>query len=314
MHRTIALFVFPDFQVMDASGPIACFEIGGRMGTTGDAYALALVSHAGGPVRSSAGVVFDTIPAEQVCDIDTLLVVGGTGSRDAMRHLATIEYLRSIAPTVRRIGSVCSGAFVLAAAGLLDGRRATTHWGRAEHLARLFPAVTVEPDCIHIRDGNVWTSAGISAGIDLALALIADDLGEDVARAVAREMVVYYRRPGGQSQFSALIELGGGDTGFAPLLDWIRTNLTRRLTVEVLAERVRMSPRNFSRAFTRSVGLSPARAVERLRLEVARERVEHSTTPIEAIAREAGFHDPERMRRAFVRAFGQPAQALRRLS
>lgn len=183
----------------------------------------------------------------------------------------------------------------------------------AEQLQRLFPAVRVEADRVHICDGAIWTSAGISAGIDLALALIAEDLGEPVARRVAQEMVVYYRRPGGQSQFSALAELGGDATTFSPLFDWMRSHLSERLTVEQLAEHMAMSPRNFSRAFVRVVGISPAKAVERLRLEAARERVENSREPIEKIAASTGFCDPERMRRAFVRHFGQPPQAIRRV-
>lgn len=312
MTRAIGIFVFPEFQIMDAAGPIACFEIAGRMAD--NACRLVVLSQRGGTVASSSGIVFDTVPATQAGPLDTLVVVGGNGSRTAMDDAATIAFLREVAPRVRRMCSVCSGAFLLAAAGLLDGRQATTHWRRAEQLARRFPAITVTPDRIHVRDGTVWTSAGISAGIDLSLALVAEDLGEDVARAVAREMVVYYRRPGGQSQFSALAELAASGDIFAPLLDWIRANLTQRLTIEVLAERAGMSPRTFTRAFTRAIGVSPARAVERLRLEVARERVENSTTPIEAIAGDTGFHDPERMRRAFVRAFGQPAQAMRRLA
>jgi transcriptional regulator GlxA family with amidase domain len=284
MARAIGIFVFPDFQIMDAAGPIAAFEIAGRFAD--DAYRLVLLSQQGGPVASSSGVLLDTVPAARGGTIDTLLVVGGNGSRTAMLNGETMAFLRQSAP--RRMCSVCSGAFLLAAAGLLDGRRATTHWRRAEQLARRFAAVRVEPDRIHIRDGNVWTSAGISAGIDLSLALVADDSGDAVAQAVAREMVVYYRRPGGQSQFSALAELGETSEMFAPLLDWIRANLAQRLTVEVLAEQAGMSPRNFSRAFARTVGVSPARAVERLRLEVARERVENSSTPIEAIARATG--------------------------
>jgi transcriptional regulator GlxA family with amidase domain len=305
MPRTIGLYVFPEFQIMDAAGPIACFEIAGRMAD--DAYRLVLVSAEGGAVRSSSGVCFDTVVAGGA--FDTLIVSGGNGSRDAMGHAATVDFVRAV--PVRRMCSVCSGAFVLAAAGWLDGRRATTHWRRAEQLARRFPAVRVEPDRIHVRDGPVWTSAGISAGIDLVLALIAEDHGEALAQAVAREMVVYYRRPGGQSQFSALAELGGD--AFAPLLAWVRAHLDQRLTIEVLAERAGMSPRNFTRSFARAIGVSPARAVERLRLEVARERVETTSLPIEAIAQAVGFHDPERMRRAFIRAFGQPAQAMRRL-
>ena len=312
MPRTIALFLYPDFQILDACGPITSFEIGGRM--AGDAYRLILLSATGGPVRSSAGVEMTTIATQDADMIDTLILVGGNGSRDAMRDAAVLACLRDLAATVRRLCSVCSGAFLLAGAGMLDGRRATTHWRRAELLSRLFPKVIVEPDRIHIRDGNIWTSAGITAGIDLSLALIAEDLGEDLARRVAQDMVVYYRRPGGQSQFSALAELGGDGAQFAPLLDWIRAHLDQQLTVESLAAESAMSPRNFSRAFTREMGMSPAKAVERLRLEVARERVENSPEPIEKIAARLGFHDPERMRRAFLRAFGQPPQAMRRLA
>jgi transcriptional regulator GlxA family with amidase domain len=310
MARVIAIFVFPEFQIMDACGPITAFEIAGRMAD--DAYRLVLVSTSGSAVRSSSGVMLDTIAATDADAIDTLIVVGGNGSRAALADAEALNFLRAAASQTRRMCSVCSGAFLLAGAHLLDGRRATTHWRRAAQLARMFPAVTVEPDRIHIRDGSVWTSAGITAGIDLALALVAEDLGERIARAVAQDMVVYYRRPGGQSQFSALADLGGDGTAFAPLLDWARANLAQPLTVDVLAGQAGMSPRNFSRAFARAIGVSPARAVERLRLEVARERVENSTTPIEMIARATGFHDPERMRRAFVRAFGQPAQAMRR--
>jgi transcriptional regulator GlxA family with amidase domain len=207
---------------------------------------------------------------------------------------------------------VCSGAFLLAAAGLLDGCRVTTHWQQADLLKVLFPKVKVEGDAIYVHDGVVWTSAGISAGIDMSLALITQDLGEKIARRTAQQMVVFYHRPGGQSQFSALLEMGGGQERFDTLLSWVRSHLTQRLTVEILAAQASMSPRNFSRAFRNSVGVSPAKAIERLRLEAARERVEQSSLPIETIAVTTGFHDPERMRRAFLRAFGQPPQAIRR--
>lgn len=310
MPRTVGLFLFPDFQILDVVGPLTSFEVAERF--VSGTYTTVLLSAEGGAVRSSAGVPLDTLAMDQAPLLDTLIVSGGDGSRTAMYNAATAEWLRAATP--RRLCSVCSGAFLLAAAGLLDGRRATTHWRRADQLARLFPKVVVEPDRIHIRDGHVWTSAGITAGIDLALALVAEDLGEDTARRVAQEMVVYYRRPGGQSQFSALADLGGQQTPFAPLLEWIQCHLDQRLTVEVLAERCAMSPRNFSRAFVREIGVSPARAVERLRLEVARERVESAVQPIEQIAAALGFHDPERMRRAFLRAFGQPPQAMRRLA
>ncbi|HWU01747.1 MAG TPA: GlxA family transcriptional regulator [Novosphingobium sp.] len=312
MTRTIALYLYEDFQLLDACGPITSFEIAGRM--AGGAYRLVLLSASSGAIRSSSGVALETVSTQHAGMVDTLIVVGGNGSRDAMRDTLHTDFLRQRAGTVRRLCSVCSGAFLLAGAGALDGRRVTTHWRRAKLLARLFPEVTVEPDRIHIRDGYVWTSAGISAGIDLALALIADDLGEDLARRVAQEMVVYFRRPGGQSQFSALADMGGESGQFAPLLDWMRAHLDQRLSVEMLAAQAGMSPRNFSRAFTREMDMSPAKAVERLRLEVARERVENSPMPIEQIAASHGFHDPERMRRAFLRAFGQPPQAMRRLA
>lgn len=243
MTRTIGLFLYEDFQLLDASGPVTAFEIAGRMAS--DAYRLATLSIGGGPVRSSSGIAIDTAAVANADAIDTLLVVGGEGSRKAMTCIASIAWLQARADDTRRMCSVCSGAFVLAAAGLLDNRRATTHWRRADQLQRLFPAVRVEPDRIHVCDGAVWTSAGITAGIDLALALVADDLGEALARRVAQEMVVYYRRPGGQSQFSVLAELGGDTTVFSPLFEWMRANLSRRLTVEDLAAHMAMSRATF---------------------------------------------------------------------
>jgi transcriptional regulator GlxA family with amidase domain len=207
---------------------------------------------------------------------------------------------------------VCSGAFILAASGLLDGRRATTHWARAAELARAYPQIRVEPDRIFIREGKVWTSAGITAGIDLALALVAEDLGEGVAKRAAQHVVVYHRRAGGQSQFSALLEADGLNGRFSPVLAWARERLDERLSVERLADRAAMSPRHFARAFLSETGMTPAKAIERLRLEAARERIESSSQPIEGVAARTGFGDPERMRRAFVRVFGQPPQALRR--
>jgi transcriptional regulator GlxA family with amidase domain len=207
---------------------------------------------------------------------------------------------------------VCSGAFLIAEAGLLDGKRATTHWSRSRQFAHRYANVRLEPDRIFVRDGKIWSSAGITAGVDLALALIADDLGEPVARRVAQQLVVYRRRPGGQSQFSALLEMERPEGRFGPLLGWARERLGEPLTVERLAERAAMSPRNFARRFAEETGVTPARAVERLRVEAARERVEGGRAPIDAIAAEIGFGDSERMRRAFLRAYGQPPQALRR--
>jgi transcriptional regulator GlxA family with amidase domain len=211
-----------------------------------------------------------------------------------------------------RVASVCSGAYVLAEAGLLDGRRATTHWRRTRHFVATYPKVKLEHDRIFVRDGNIWSSAGITAGIDLALAMVTEDFGEDIARETARQLVLYHRRSGGQSQFSSLIELKAPSGRFGPLLSWAREHLDQPLRVEDLAERAGMSTRHFARAFIGETGTTPSKAVERLRIEVARERVQSSSEGIELVALATGFGDPERMRRAFIRAFGQPPQSLRR--
>ncbi len=310
MQRDIALLIFPDFQLLDAAGPITVFEAAGRE-TAPPAYRLWVIARTAGPVTSSSGV---KLVAEAFADdpVDTLIVAGGWGSREASACAETLAFVSAAPGRARRIVSVCTGAFILAAAGLLDGRRATTHWRRAAELARAYPQIRVEPDRIFIRDGAVWTSAGITAGIDLALALVAEDLGEAVAKRAAQQLVVYHRRPGGQSQFSALLEADRPGSRFSPLLAWARERLDERLTVERLAERAAMSPRHFARAFAAETGMTPAKAIERLRLEASRERVESGSEPIEIVAERAGFGDPERMRRAFIRAFGQPPQALRR--
>jgi transcriptional regulator GlxA family with amidase domain len=311
MLRAIGIVIYPEFQLLDAAGPIAAFEISARL-TGPPAYRLRILSSLAGLVASSSGAVLMAEPLAAAGPLDTLIVTGGRGSRHAMRCEATLAFLRDASLGAARIASVCSGAFLLAAAGLLDGRRATTHWRVGAALARGFPQVQVSPDRIFVRDGRIWTSAGISAGIDLALALIADDLGEAVAKRTAQELVVYYRRPGGQSQFSALLELDGGGGRFAPLLAWAREHLSEPLSVERLADRAAMSARHFARAFAAETGITPAKAVERLRLEVARERIEAGAEPIDRVAKLTGFGDPERMRRAFIRAFGQPPQSLRR--
>lgn len=312
MMRDIGFLIFPQFQLLDAAGPISAFEIGGRFAA--GAYRLHILAAAGGPVASSSGASLQAVAMDEAPPLDTLIVAGGEGTRHAETVAPLLGFVCRTGGTARRIASVCTGAFILAEAGLLDGRRATTHWYAGEHFSRRFPAVRLEPNRIFTRDGKVWTSAGIAAGIDLALALIADDLGEAVARRTAQQLVVYYRRPGGQSQFSALLELDRPDSRFGPLLGWMRERLHERLGVERLAAQAAMSPRNFARAFAADTGLTPARAVERLRVEAARERVEGSAESIDHIALETGFGDPERMRRAFIRAFGQPPQALRRIA
>lgn len=309
MTHRIAVVVFPDFQILDATGPIAAFEVASKVHA--DGYAIDVLSVDGGPVRSSSGVRVLTEPLNDA-PYDTIVVSGGMGTRRLPELRATIDWVTRRALTVRRTTSVCSGAYVLAEAGLLDGKRATTHWSRSDDFARRYPTVRLEPDRIFVRAGAVWTSAGITAGIDLALALIEDDYGCEVARQTAQQLVVHQRRPGGQSQFSALLEMGGPNGRFAELMDWMRARLTEPLGVERLADQAAMSPRHFARAFAAETGVTPAKAVERLRLEAARVRVESGHEPIDRVAEAAGFRDPERMRRAFLRAFGQPPQALRR--
>lgn len=306
MPRQIGFVIFPDFQILDATGPLAAFEIAGRY--IPGAYVLSVITAEPGLVASSGGAQMAAAPLPD--QLDTVVVAGGEGTRPAALHPRLIAWLQALG--ARRTASVCSGAYILAEAGLLDGRRATTHWERTQDFARRYPKIRLEPDRIFVRDGDVWTSAGITAGIDLALALIADDLGEDIARRTAQQLVVYHRRPGGQSQFSALIEMGGHGGRFAALLDWMRAHLAEPLSVDQLADQAGMSARNFARTFAAEAGMTPAKAVERLRLETARERVEGSTESIDHIALVTGFGDPERMRRAFLRAFGQPPQALRR--
>ena len=305
--RLIEIVLFPDFQLLDAAGPITAFEIAGRFAH--GAYKLRFSASKAGMVAASSGVAMAAQALSARARADTLIVVGGGGTREAMSDPVMLRALRGAPARVRRVASVCSGAFVLAAAGLLDGKRATTHWRRAPQLARLFPNVRVEPDCIHVQDGAIWTSAGITAGIDLALAMIEQDLGADVASDVAREMVVYAKRPGGQAQHSALLDIEA--PRFAALNAWMRDHLGEDLSVERLAAEAAMSPRNFARAYATDTGVTPAKAVERLRVEAARASLAQGGA-IEAIARRTGFGDPERMRRAFVRLYGAPPAALRR--
>lgn len=311
MKRTVAFFIFDGFQLLDAAGPIAAFEMPMR-GLTPAPYTIKVLSRNGGAVVSSSNAVLYSEPMNRAGAIDTLIVAGGDGSREASRCPATLAFVRKQAKCARRICSVCSGAYILAAAGLLDGRRATTHWSRSSDFAAKFPKVKLLPDKIFTRDGPVWTSAGITAGIDMALALIGEDLGDPVSKRAAQQLVVYHRRNGGQSQFSALLEIDTAQGRFTHLLAWIREHIGDPLTVERLARQACMSERNFARTFVAEIGLTPAKAVEKIRLEMAREQVESGTQTIDRIAADCGFSDAERMRKAFLRIFGQPPQALRR--
>jgi len=312
MSRTIGILIFPDFQLLDAAGPISVFEVASRF--AGRRTAIKPLALNAGLVRSSSGVEMMAYGIKDVRALDVLIVAGGEGISSAMLSEPTLTFLKTAARRVRRIASVCSGAYVLASAGLLDGRRATTHWGRTADFLAAFPRVRLAPDRIFVKDDNVWTSAGISAGIDLALAMVAEDHGEEIAKETARQLVVYHRRSGGQSQFSTLLELKAPTGRFKPLLSWARERLDQPLTVERMAEQAHMSARHFTRAFIAEIGMTPSKAIEKLRIEVAKSRVEDIGEPIEEIARSTGFGDPERMRRAFMRAFGQPPQSLRRVA
>jgi transcriptional regulator GlxA family with amidase domain len=244
--------------------------------------------------------------------IDTLVVAGGAGTRSAATDKRVLAWVRDAAPRSRRVTSVCSGAFVLANAGLLDGRRATTHWQWCDTLAQLYPQIEVERDAIYVADGNTWTSAGVTAGMDLALALVEDDLGADAAREVAQQLVVFLRRPGGQSQFSAQIAAPPAERdSLRKVQAWIAGNVGADLSVAALAERAAMSPRNFARAFRRETGMTPAAHVESVRVEQARIALEGSDAQVETIARHCGFGTVETMRRAFNRRLGVGPAAYR---
>jgi len=305
--KRIGLLVFPGFQILDLVA-LTVFEMANAT-VPRPVYRIELLSEHGGLVRSSAGVQVETLAFDKPV-FDTMLVAGSNLLVPPSPGL--LAFLREAQEASRRVSSICTGAFVLAEAGLLDGRRATTHWGFARELQQRFPRIKVEEDSIFIVDGSVWTSAGMTACIDLSLALVESDLGVEVSRTVARKMVVYHRRAGGQSQFSALLELEPKSDRIQDALAYAKTNLHRDLSVDQLAEVAHLSPRQFSRAFLAETGQSPARAIEKLRVETARLLIEAGNHSIDRVAEQTGFSDPERMRRAFHRAFGQPPQAVKR--
>jgi transcriptional regulator GlxA family with amidase domain len=305
--QRIGFIVFPGFQVMSFA-VISVFEFA-NLEIGKPVYDVQLLSETGGATRSSIGMGIVAEPFDDT-NFDTLIIGGGTAIEPSTPGL--IEFVRQGLGRYRRVAATCTGAFILAEAGLLDGRRATTHWYHARDLQARYPKVKVEEDRIFIVDGPVWTSAGMTAGIDLALAMVEKDLGADVARAVARKLVVYHRRAGGQSQFSALLELEPKSDRIQSALAYAKGNLASPLTVLERAKAAHLSPRQFSRAFRAETGQSPAKAVENLRVEAARLMMEQSRHPIDIIARQTGFADRDRMRRAFLRAFGQPPQVIRR--
>jgi transcriptional regulator GlxA family with amidase domain len=304
---TIGFALPPGFQIMGLAA-VSAFELANTSAKE-QLYEIRLLSEEGGPIPNSFGVSIETRGFNRQ-KLDTLIACGLLSPAPSSSGL--IKQIRKASETSRRVASVCTGAFLLGEAGLLDGRRVTTHWLYARRLQAEFPKASVEDDRIFIIDGPVWTSAGMSAGIDLALGMIEKDFGVELARTVAQKLVVYHRRAGGQSQHSALLEMGAKSDRIQSALSYARSHLQAPLTVEELAEAAHLSPRQFSRAFRAETGQSPAKAVEHLRVEAARVMIEQSRHTIDEVAAETGFADSERMRRAFLRAFGQPPQVIRR--
>lgn len=310
--RTIASLIYPDVMSLDVTGPLQVFASANveceRQGLPA-VYRLRLLADMPGPVATSAGF---QLVAEQAwsttapASLDTLLIPGGIGEAAQCENQPLLAWLRKAEPQIRRFGSVCSGALILASAGLLAGRRVTTHWADTDAL-RSYAGVKVDANCLHTYDpddhdgdGHVFTSAGVTAGIDLALALVEADLGRSMALAVARRLVLFLRRPGGQAQFSALLAPEPSRTPkLAMLLDWIPAHLGEDLSLEVLAGKAGMSPRSLSRAFTHELGVGPGRYVERVRLEAARALLQDAQASISTVARLTGFGHPENLRRTF---------------
>jgi transcriptional regulator GlxA family with amidase domain len=313
MIRNLAFVIFPGFQLLDVAGPIAAFEIASRY--AGGAYHLHVIAPEAGMVPSSSGIGLPALglgdPTITSSDLHTVMFSGGDGTRNSETRESLVDFARDMHRAGVRMASVCSGAYFLAEAGLLDGRCATTHWSRTADFARRYPKVRLQADRIYACDDDIWTSAGISAGIDLSLAIIASDLGEQVAKDTARQLVVYYRRPGGQSQFSPLTEVET-ESRFSDLLAWARAHLNEPLDVAQLARESGMSERNFTRCFRQDLGTTPAKMIERIRVDAARTLLTAGHLRIEDIALEVGFGDAERMRRAVIRVTGHPPQSLRR--
>jgi transcriptional regulator GlxA family with amidase domain len=298
----IVIVAFPDVQILDVTGPLEVFSCASRL-IDRAVYDLQVASSNGGVVSASCGLAFDSAAIEGVAaGVDTLVLAGGRGIDDAIQDEQFLREVRRLAGDARRVTSVCTGAFILAAAGLLDGRRATTHWRECADLALGHPEISVDPDAIYIHDGNVWTSAGVTAGIDLALALVADDHGREVAARVARQLVVYLRRSGGQAQFSVLLAAQSSDREpIRELMSWILDHLAADLSVAALAHRISLSERQFSRVFKADIGLSPADHVESVRLEGACRLLETTGASMEQVAKSCGYGVPETMNRAFRR-------------
>ncbi|HSN22738.1 MAG TPA: GlxA family transcriptional regulator [Methylomicrobium sp.] len=310
-HRNIAMVVYPDCEIVDVTGPmdVFCFanyalRMAGKIADTESVYSLSLIAEEAGPVKTASGMrivadyAYDDVPD----DIDTLLVTGAPFPVDSWSDHKLSRWLRDMMPRVRRMVSICTGAFLLAESGLLNNRKATTHWLFCEQMASQYRDVQILPDKIFVRDGSIYTSGGVTAGIDLALSLVEEDWGWDVAAGVARGMLIFMRRPGGQSQVSSFaFNEAKTRKDFRELQAWIVSHPEENLSVEMLAERMAMSPRNFSRVFCQEIGMTPAKFVERARLETARNMMLRTDLPMESVAGKCGFNNSEQMRRTFQR-------------
>jgi transcriptional regulator GlxA family with amidase domain len=313
--RRIELLAFPDVQMLDIAGPAQVFTAANERAAERQApspYAIEVVAPAGTQVRSTSGLAFLTAPLPaHDAPLHTLIVAGGKGVTQAARDDALRAWVKQRAQSAERVASVCTGAFMLAASGLLDGRRAVTHWRHCELLARNYPQVRVDRDPIFVQDGSVWTSAGVTAGIDLALELVKADLGRTAALDVARGLVVFLKRPGGQAQFSAALSLQSADDRFAALHDWLAGHLDEDLSLARLALAAGMSERTFQRRYREATGMTPARAIETMRVEAARQMLAETALPLKRIAIKCGFGSEETLRRCFVKAQGVTPMAYR---
>jgi len=313
LERHVVFVVFPNALLLDLSGPLAVFELSCETAPLDSPpYRLTVASESGGLIKTSSGLEIMTRSISELNDIDTLVVVGGPGVHQAARQALLVNWLSAHAGQVRRLCAVCTGAFVLASAGLLKERRAVTHWASCDLLQEQHPDITVLPDAIYERDGSVWTSAGATAGIDLALALVEEDQGRREAIRVAKRLVVFLKRAGGQTQFSVPLNLQEADDGgFESLHHWMHDNLSADLRVEALAARAGKSPRTFGRLYRAGTGRTPAKVVEELRLEAARRALEETRLSLKEVANRSGFVDEEKMRRAFQRKLGVSPQDYR---
>jgi transcriptional regulator GlxA family with amidase domain len=312
--RQVEILAFQDVQLLDVAGPLQVFasanEVAIRLGDA-PLYAPLVVS-AGGPVIASSGLGLVTAQLPPAgARLDTLLVAGGPGVHAAAADSVLLDWVCARAARARRTASACTGAFLLAAAGLLEGRRAATHWMHCAELARRFPSIRVEPDPIFVRDGALWTSAGVTAAIDLALAMVEEDAGRSLALAVARHLVMFLKRPGGQAQFSTVLSLQGAEDQFDALHGWMAGRLCNDLSLPTLAAKAGMSERSFSRRYAKATGITPARAVERLRVEAARRLLSDTRLPIKRIAARCGFGSEETLRRSFLRLLAATPQNYR---